>query len=384
MIKSKFTLSNNSMKNLITLVLINLIVSGAIAQTYIPRQVCTLPAFLSESSGIVVDDPNNFWTHNDSGSGNELYQVDSSGVLLRSIVIRNAFNADWEDMCKDVNGNMYIGDFGNNLNNRQDLKIYKIGNPNLSTSDSVDAVAINFSFPDQSQFPPPASGQNFDCEAVFHTGDSLYIFSKNRGTSKFCKMYRLPDDSGTYVATLVDSFDTSLWITSADISPNKNWMTLLSESRIHVFTGFTGNSFFNGQYIPINIVLTQKEAIAFIDNDKVYMTDEKIFTIGGKLYELDIEAIINSVISANTDNINATLYPNPVTNILRLLINDAQSENLIGRIFDVDGRLIRSVEIDFLPPTSITEFDISDLASGIYHLQILGKNSSTSLKFVMF
>ncbi|NNF02291.1 MAG: hypothetical protein HKN22_06370, partial [Bacteroidia bacterium] len=265
------------------------------AQTHDPRVVCNLPNFLTESSGVEVINDNAVWTHNDGGSQAQLYLLDTNGVVIRTLHFLNSGNNDWEDLCSDASGNIYVGDFGNNYNNRQDLKIYKIPDPTTFTNDSIIPEVINFSYPDQTMFPPPSSQQNYDCEGFFHYGDSLYLFSKNRGTSNFTKMYRIPDDTGTYVATLVDSFDTSRWITAADISPNNSRMVLLSENIIHVFEGFNGSSFFNGQYYPINITLTQKEAIGFIDEDRVYMTDELLFTIGRKMYEVDVDAIISSI-----------------------------------------------------------------------------------------
>jgi sugar lactone lactonase YvrE len=42
-------------------------------------------------------------------------------------------NIDWEDITKDKDGNLYVGDFGNNDNERKDLCIYKIDKKSLTT-----------------------------------------------------------------------------------------------------------------------------------------------------------------------------------------------------------------------------------------------------------
>jgi hypothetical protein len=50
--------------------------------------------------------------------------------ILKMVQLKNTNdckynNIDWEDT-KDKNGNLYVGDFGNNDNERKDLCIYKI------------------------------------------------------------------------------------------------------------------------------------------------------------------------------------------------------------------------------------------------------------------
>ena len=110
----------------------------ASCQTVTLRHVCTLPTEIQESSGLVVESPNVFWTHNDSGDKARLYQFDSTGVLRRTIVVKsatNASNVDWEDIALDAaKRNFYIGDFGNNGQSRKDLVIYKIPIPQSATT----------------------------------------------------------------------------------------------------------------------------------------------------------------------------------------------------------------------------------------------------------
>lgn len=48
------------------------------------------------------------------------------GNLVRTITIEGVENNDWEDIAKDKNGFTYIGDFGNNDNDRKNLAIYKV------------------------------------------------------------------------------------------------------------------------------------------------------------------------------------------------------------------------------------------------------------------
>ena len=88
-------------------------------------KIGNLPPIANESSGIARTGKGTFWTHNDSGGKPELYEIDSTGKLLSTKVIPNSENTDWEDLTEDENGNIYIGDFGNNGNTRHSLTVYK-------------------------------------------------------------------------------------------------------------------------------------------------------------------------------------------------------------------------------------------------------------------
>ncbi len=270
-----------------------------VAQTANLQTVTSLPSQLAESSGLEVTDASTFWSHGDSGNPPALYQIDSNGNVLRTVSILNSSNADWEDLARDDEGNIYIGDFGNNGNARQNLVIYKIQNPDLSASDSLPAQAIHFNYPDQSAFPPPAPQMNFDMEAMIWHNDSLYLFSKNRTNpfSGFTRRYRLPSSPGTFVAELLDSFYTGAgpdflwWITAADISPGGKKLILLSHDKMWLFSCFEGNDFFSGDVQQIGLgSFSQKEAVCFLNENEIYITDELLAGIGGKLYSVNLSA----------------------------------------------------------------------------------------------
>lgn len=173
------------------------------AQIADPVVMCQLPSVLNESSGVETSNSNTIWTHNDSGDSARIFNIDTAGNILRIVFFDVDTAFDCEESTRDENGNYYLGDFGNNLNNRTNLRIYKIPNPDTLSVDTISPQMITFLYPDQTLFPPDSSMLNFDCEAMFHFQDSLYLFSKNRGTSTYSRMYRLPDQPGDYVAELV-------------------------------------------------------------------------------------------------------------------------------------------------------------------------------------
>lgn len=84
-----------------------------------------LPNEIEETSGLLFFN-GKLITHNDSGDGPNLYEIDTlSGAISRVITITNATHIDWEDISQD-DTYIYIADIGNNNGNREDLKIYKV------------------------------------------------------------------------------------------------------------------------------------------------------------------------------------------------------------------------------------------------------------------
>jgi hypothetical protein len=184
-----------------------------------------LPAQLSEISGLVRLPDGSVWALNDGGNAAELLRLDiRTGNILeaRTLPLRNR---DWEDLTADPQGNLYIGDFGNNLNNRKDLRIY-IYQPYTGHIDS-----ILFEYPDQTSFPPKAEeDRKFDCEAMIFAHDSLHLFTKSRFKSQhYTKQYVLPAQPGHYTAHLRDSLSLHHRVVSgAGISADGKTLALTS------------------------------------------------------------------------------------------------------------------------------------------------------------
>lgn len=290
----------------------------SLAQTL--RLMTKLPAQVNETSGIELSSSNKVWTFNDSGGANELYLCDTLGNLIRTVSIQGSWNRDWEDLAQDDQGNFYIGNIGNNSNSQTDLSIFKIPNPDNVPGNSVTAELITFSYEDQTAFPPADNQKNFDCETLFWANGNLYLCSKNR-TVPFDGMtylYRLSDSPGNHVATKIGEFDTDgydtfdYWITAGDVSPDGTKLCLLSSDKMWVFYDFQGDDYFGGKHTQINFPSsTQKEAIVFVDNETVYITDEDWGTEGRNLYSLRLpvfEGPFNGVIHNVPGAIEAEAY----------------------------------------------------------------------------
>jgi hypothetical protein len=235
------------------------------------NKIGKLSKVVNESSGLARGTrPNSYFTHNDSGGKPELYEVDSSGKLLSTTLIANATNTDWEDLAQDEQGNIYIGDIGNNSNTRRTLNIYKV-----KEGQSV-ADKITFSYTDQKQFPPEPEQLNFDCEAFFYHNNNLYLFSKNRSKSNHqVKLYQVPASAGTYAVSPLDSIAIKTQVTSADVSPDGKTFALLTYGKILLFDIDENGINFRNPKGCFRFVKKQAEAILFINNTDMLVTNEQ-------------------------------------------------------------------------------------------------------------
>ncbi len=236
---------------------------------------------LPEASGLEIDNNGRFWANNDRGNSAILFGFNSCGTIEQQIGL-TVGNEDWEDLAMDENDNMYVGDFGNNDNDRTDLKIYILSNYSEISSTNVTPEIINFSFEDQSSFPPADHELHFDVEGFFVSDEMIYLFTKDRSDPFQGKtnLYQIPATTGNHTAVLLDSFNTfsskkAGAITGADISPDGLKMVLLSQEKIFLFTNFLAPDFFSGNVEIFDFSVERKfEGIAFQNECDVFLVNE--------------------------------------------------------------------------------------------------------------
>jgi hypothetical protein len=266
------------------------------------KEVGPLPKVLREASGLEYTGKH-FWSHNDDGIP-ALYCLDSAGNLLRAVQL-NSVNRGWEDLTRDDEGNVFIGAFGNNKNDKKTLKIYRIPDPEKITAAMTLPDIIEYSYADQKHFPPDKSNKNFDVDAFFESQGFLYLFTKNRSAPflGYSKIYQLPAQPGQQVASVVDSVYVgdgpmiNNWITSADLSPDKQTVALLFHDRIWLIRRFKAGKFSAGRIYQLNLNhYTHKAGLCFKDDHTLYIVDElEANILGGKLYTLDLRAILREM-----------------------------------------------------------------------------------------
>ncbi len=259
---------------------------------------------LVEVSGMSIASPDSIWWLNDGGSRPRLYCTDRKGRIVRreNLPIQNR---DWEDLSADPSGNLYIGDFGNNLNRRTDLRIYRYH----PVSKSLDSIL--FRYPDQMAFPPALPSWNFDAEAMIWHRDSLHIFSKNRlqKGNYYCKHYIVPAKAGEHVAILRDSILLPKRVaTGAAISADGQTLVLLSyffrmtffgklpkiRTSIWTFRDFQGSDFFKGtlqrqKVGKFPVIPTQYESIGFVNEKRVLIATERTVILRQKARQVKLK-----------------------------------------------------------------------------------------------
>lgn len=244
------------------------------------QRIGTLDGRVSESSGLAHAPGGTFWTHGDSGSPSQLYRFNLHGELLETVSLQVP-NQDWEDMAQDEQGNLYIGDVGNNLNNRRSLQVYKLQPEAMAVSDT-----IRFRYADQAAFPPPPRQRHYDLEGLFYHTDSLHLFTKSRALRKtITRRYALPAAGGSYAVSPQEELRLKSPVTAAAMSPAQDQFALLGYGRLYLFDLEAGLVNFSGKRNCLPIGKTgQAEAVLYISPTQLLITNEN-----GKLFLVTLQ-----------------------------------------------------------------------------------------------
>ena len=260
-----------------------------------PNLKSSFSSGISESSGIVFTN-GKLWTHNDAGNPPIIFSVEpSTGKTIQTVYIDNYPNNDWEDITADSNS-IYICDCGNNNGTRTNLKILKITKTDIGNAAivHVNAKAISYSYSDQANFTESKT-HNFDCESLITIGNSLYIFTKDRGDLQ-TRVYRLSKMPGEYIVSPYTGFNVNGLITGAAYDPVEKEVALIGYFKGHtnsfmwLLNDFKSDSFFSGNKRRIEIGNGgewQTEGICYDSTGKLFISCEKSGNINSSLFITD-------------------------------------------------------------------------------------------------
>ena len=197
---------------------------------------------INESSGIAASRANDniMWTHNDSGDGPFIYAIDRQGKHRGAWRVIGAEARDWEDIAVGPGPDrsrsyIYIGDIGDNGRSRDNIVVYRIREPAVSTGDPLPSVkarsqtdpadVIRLKYPD---------GKH-DAEALLinpSTG-TLYVVTKAmRAAARIYKLDAAASGGGVQALSLVGEVQIPNLmgglITGGDISPDGRRVVLCS------------------------------------------------------------------------------------------------------------------------------------------------------------
>ena len=338
---------------------------AAMAQEITVTTVVPLDGLVWETSGLIwLED--RLITHNDSGGGHYLYEIDTAdGEVMRTVIVANAATSDWEDICYDGDY-IYIGDFGNNAGTRTDLRIFRVAITDYLTTpnDTVYCDTIAFNYADQVDFEPGVYTTNYDAEAIIAHNDSLYLFSKNWGNQE-TNVYSIPKEPGTYTVSIVDNFDTNGLVCGAAYDPEKNEILLCGYNFITPFVffikGFSGNEFSEGDLLRLSPAFEgsfQIEGSTALGGHSFFVSSEKVDTGNSFLHRIDIDNFAS--IPMLQDHL-IKIYPSRVK---KDLVVFGDSEYQI-RVFSTTGLLIAN---DFG-----NRIDLSAIARDVYIVHVSNK-----------
>jgi uncharacterized protein YjiK len=149
------------------------------------RVIAKLPPQLREVSGIALSarTPGIFWVHNDDSPA--IFAIDTTGTIKAQIRVTGFGNRDWEDIAVAPCGNescLFIGDIGDNVQNRKRRTIYRITEPSLTDTSTSVATEYWFTLP----------GKSHDSEALAVLPDGR-MFIVTKGRSGPITVYAFPD-----------------------------------------------------------------------------------------------------------------------------------------------------------------------------------------------
>jgi|GEM_PF-2149313 len=215
-------------------------------------------------SGIVASSrkPGVFWAVRDRGGvdrpgqpQNALYafkvaggQVEPVAPGLRDAAVELPVQShDWEAIGRDDDGNLWVGDIGNNECDRGDTAVHKVREPDPASLEPATVLATyRYRFPDP---PPGCAGRN--AEAMFLFENRPYIIDKaDRST-----VYRFPklDPENPVTLERVGTMAGGVrMLSGADLSTDKRLLAVDTHTTLYVYK--SGNPTLRGRAFVADMI----------------------------------------------------------------------------------------------------------------------------------
>jgi len=237
------------------------------------------------------------WTHNDSGDGPFLYcldaRIDSCGVWR----VTGADAFDWEDIAigpgpRPGEPYVYAGDIGDNIDQRDDIVVYRVPEPlvggggvvptKASPAATAPAEAIRLRYPD--------GPQNAEALLVHPTTGDLYVITKSPSSATVYKAVAPLDPTRITVLTAIGALRLGTGtrgpelVTGADISPDGRRVAVVTYSSGYELELPAGADRFDAVWdqppTPVAVGLRlQGESVAYrLDGRALLTTSEMVGT----------------------------------------------------------------------------------------------------------
>ena len=235
---------------------------------------------INENSGLDFFNDRLF-TINDSGNSSEIFEINKETGKIKNVFKTDLINKDWEAITSDST-NLYIGDFGNNVGNRNDLIIYRIPFDSALVDLNINEIKqIPFYYPEQKDFTPKNLNNNFDAEAMIFLNGKIHLFTKE-WASKSTTHYTIdPNVTENQAAQKIENFPTDFVVTDAAYFNQKLYLvgyTKKAEVFLTIFNETEPGIFFQDKpkkyYLGSSLSIGQIEGIA-VDEKGIYISGEE-------------------------------------------------------------------------------------------------------------
>jgi hypothetical protein len=233
---------------------------------------------LQESSGLARSGraPGRWWTLNDSGGEPTLYAFDESGALLGASPVPSATNRDWEDLALGpcpgkAEPCLYIGDIGDNKEERPELTVYAVPEPEPGQPASILAT-WTLTYPDE----------RHDAETLLvhpKTGQISIVTKKKKGRAGVYDAPLQPGPAAMTQVGIVDLSGKAEWqrrLTAGDWHPQGEAVVLRGYGPAWVFPATAGQPWWQASPETLDVGrVDQGEAIAWdTDGKRILVTAE--------------------------------------------------------------------------------------------------------------
>lgn len=242
----------------------------------------TVLPLIEEISGIADSKafPGYLWAHEDSGKPPQLHLISREGKVEARVVIKDAYNRDWEEMALSA-GHIFIADIGDNRQVFERYWFYKFPEPAVGVDTVSVYKTIMFEYPDGSH----------DAEAFLVDPDKghIYIITKRDDPSRLYKLAYPYSDTSVNTLTFIGTLPFT-GVVGAALSANGSEVIIKTYPELLHFSRKSGQSLENcllenpHKTLPYKME-PQGEAVAFANDDTGYFTlSEKGYATMVNLY----------------------------------------------------------------------------------------------------
>ena len=229
------------------------------------------------------------FTLNDSGGTSEIFEIDKKTGKLNNKFQTNLKNEDWEAITSDST-NFYVGEFGNNLGSRKNLKIFKIAFDSIEKSTNFkNAQEIPFYYPEQNDFTKRNITNDFDAEAMIYLNGKIHVFTKEWVSKKTTHYVIDPEILENQASLKIETFQTNYVVTDASYFQEKLYLigyTKKGDVYLTIFKESESGIFFTKKpkkyYLGNAISLGQIEGIS-VDKSGIFISGEEFRSPLGKV-----------------------------------------------------------------------------------------------------